>query len=531
MLESVTIKGVFARSRSGIDENRMPVVKYSGKDGERRSFVKPISTIVRGGLLALLLLATAAVADEKNTSPQPLIGYTEFRTDLPGGRHANVATMRAVVAAMDGTGRRVLAEELTREPDTWTQFAGWSPDGKLAIIGRGWESPENGRWEEEHKTFRYNAEGWLYDMYLLDLATGKAAEPHRRRPRQLSQHRPVLLAERPDEARLPGAHRRRLAPVPHGPRRHEQARLDQGLERVRLWLQRLARRPADRLPQELQGLRRRCRRLERSRDPDGPAVQLRSSWSSDGKHLLFVAGEHYNCHPYIVAADGTGLRKLADRAGYRGVIEFLDVPDFHGGSSDIPAWSADGKSVFYTAKVGPSVELFRVSLDGQSERLTRTAEGSLHYHPTPSPDGRWLAYGSKREWHPTALHHEPGGPLRAPAHRAGQGPRRHVAALAAAADVSRQVVDPIRTVDVDSACLAVDYGSFGDGVVSGSRSLRRRRTSHARVTGRRRSPREKACRSPRSTESTAMPSAAVVQRRAAIPMRRRHWSSTATTPG
>ena len=24
-----------------------------------------------------------------------LIGYTEFRTDLPGGRHANVATMRS----------------------------------------------------------------------------------------------------------------------------------------------------------------------------------------------------------------------------------------------------------------------------------------------------------------------------------------------------------------------------------------------------------------------------------------------------
>ena len=78
------------------------------------------------------------------------------------------------------------------------------------------------------------------------------------------------------------------------------------------------------------------------------------------------------------------------------MIAFLDIPDFHGGSSDIPAWSVDGNSVYYTAKVGDSVELFRVALDGRKDRLTQTPDGSLHYHPTPSPDGQWLAYGSKR---------------------------------------------------------------------------------------------------------------------------------------
>jgi Tol biopolymer transport system component len=129
----------------------------------------------------------------------------------------------------------------------------------------------------------------------------------------------------------------------------------------------------------------------------GHPFNFAPQWSGDGKHLLFVAGEHYDCHPYVVAADGTVLRKLADRGGYRGVVEFLDVPDFHGGSSDIPAWSADGMAVYYTAKLGPSVELFRVMLDGQSERLTQTPAGSLHYHPTPSPDGRWLVFGSKRD--------------------------------------------------------------------------------------------------------------------------------------
>ena len=34
----------------------------------------------------------------------------------------------------------------------------------------------------------------------------------------------------------------------------------------------------------------------------------------------------------------------------RGVTEFLDVPGFHGGSSDTPVWAADGRLIFHTAK-------------------------------------------------------------------------------------------------------------------------------------------------------------------------------------
>src|SRR5206468_4790219 len=93
------------------------------------------------------------------TPPDVLIGYTEFRTNLSGGRHANVITMRAAVVKADGSGRRLLAEELTSEANTWTQFAGWSPDGRVAVLNRGWESLENGKWEEEHKTFRFTKEG------------------------------------------------------------------------------------------------------------------------------------------------------------------------------------------------------------------------------------------------------------------------------------------------------------------------------------------------------------------------------------
>src|SRR5690606_12787563 len=92
-------------------------------------------------------------------------------------------------------------------------------------------------------------------------------------------------------------------------------------------------------------------------------------WSPDGNWLLFVSGEHYNCHPYLARPDGTELRKLADRNGYEGVIAFLDVEDFHGGSSDVPVWCKDGRWVYFTAAVEDRVELMRVSLDGAIEQL------------------------------------------------------------------------------------------------------------------------------------------------------------------
>ena len=128
----------------------------------------------------------------------------------------------------------------------------------------------------------------------------------------------------------------------------------------------------------------------------GHSFDFAPTWSPDGQWLLFVSGEHYDCHPHVVRADGTGLTKLADRGGYRGVTEFLDVPDFHHGSSDVPIWSQDSKSVFFTAKVGNNVELFQVAIGGEPVRLTSSVEGTLHYHPKPSPDGNWVVYGSKR---------------------------------------------------------------------------------------------------------------------------------------
>ncbi|MCA9033049.1 MAG: PD40 domain-containing protein, partial [Planctomycetaceae bacterium] len=129
----------------------------------------------------------------------------------------------------------------------------------------------------------------------------------------------------------------------------------------------------------------------------GHSFNFAPKWPPDGEWVAFVSGVHADCHPYVVRRDGTDLRKVADRGGYQGWMLFLDVPDYHQGSSDVPCWSADSKYLYYTAKIGDAVELMRASLDGQPEQLSHSEAGVLHYHPVASPDGKYVLFGSTRD--------------------------------------------------------------------------------------------------------------------------------------
>ena len=341
--------------------------------------------------------AQSPAAQEPTASPPPLLGYTEMQTNLPGGRHANVRTMRAAIVRADGTGAKMLASDLVNEPDAWTQFIGWSPDGRTAIIGRGWQSPENAKWEEEHKTFRFTQEGWKLDSFLYDLTTGKATNvtavdrvsfynggafywPHE--PTKLGFTALIDGNSHPFRMDLDGRNKVDLTKgsneFTYGFSGSNDGKHIAYHKNYQVFIA-----DADgSYPHQVE---------------TGHPFNFAPSWSADNQWVLFLSGEHYNCHPHIVRADGTGLQKLADRGGYKGVIAFLDVPDFHGGSSDVPVWSIDGKLVYYTAQVHDSVELFAVAPGGKPEQLTKSAPGTLHYHPEPSPDGQWLAYGSKRD--------------------------------------------------------------------------------------------------------------------------------------
>ena len=373
--------------------------RQSLRCADLRQYVEPKDGIVRTPLVILTLVSACIETGRAADTPWPTnwIGYTELRTDLPGGRHANVRTMRAALVKADGTGRRLIADELANEDDAWTQFAGWSPDGSIAIVGRGWQSPDNARWEEEHKQFRFTAQGWLYDSYLVNLSSGKAEN--------------VTLVERAS------FYNSGLFFWPNDPSKLGFTALVEGNSHP-FHMERDGRNKTDLTV----GSRAFAYGFNASRDghliayhksyqvfladADGSnARQIQTdkpfnfapTWSPDGKWVLFLAGEHYDCHPHVVRADGSGLRKLADRGGYKGFVDFLDGPDFHGGSSDVPVWSAHGRSVIYTASANGTVELFRVGLEGEPERLTTSVAGTLHYHPATSPDGQWLAYGSKRD--------------------------------------------------------------------------------------------------------------------------------------
>lgn len=348
--------------------------------------------IIPGLLIALASLASAEANDEAERLP--LIGYTEGRNDLQGGQYLNWKTNRACVVRADGTGRRVLAEELTKRDHSWTQFAGWSPDGRQAVVLSLWESPENAAWEREHRTFRMT-EGWLVDICPLEMATGRLTNltavdrvsiyntglfflpdgsGYGFTPLINGVSKPYLMnrdgSNKRDVSGSGGGFAYGYSVSPDGSRisYHENYQI---------------------FVSNVDGSDKR--RIE-----TGNPFNFVPQWSPDGAWLMFVSGEHYNCHPYLVRKDGTGLKKLADRGGYRGVVERLKHPDFHSESSDVPVWSPDSQHLFYTAKVADSIELMRVDLDGRVRPLTTSRPGTRHYHPAVSPDGQWILFGSDR---------------------------------------------------------------------------------------------------------------------------------------
>jgi len=92
----------------------------------RRTFLAALAT---GGPLGAGAIGSPPSG---TTRPPREIGFTQLRTNLPCGRHANTRTMRAMMAGLDGSAPKAIAGDLAKGPDHWTQFAGWSP-----LMGRG----------------------------------------------------------------------------------------------------------------------------------------------------------------------------------------------------------------------------------------------------------------------------------------------------------------------------------------------------------------------------------------------------------
>lgn len=345
-------------------------------------------------VLLTLTFCIAATGDEPGLV-KSLIGYTELQTNLPGGRHANVRTMRAIVSQLDGSTREELAPQLVDDPNVWTQFAGWSPSGAEAIVARGWQDPENAKWEETNRTFRMEPGNWMLDSFLVSLKNKESLNvtavdrvshyngglfflPDRR---TLGFTALMNGISKPYLMDLDGRNKRDVSGdgsgFAYGYSASPDGKIISYHENYQIFIAN-----AD--------------GTNKQHIPTGNPFNFGPTWSPDGQWLLFLSGEHGHSNPYVVRRDGQDLRKLADQNSYQGWILFLDVDDFHQGSSDTPVWSADGQSVFFTTQTATTTELCQVDLEGKFTQLTTSQEGTMHYHPKPSNDGNWLLYGSMR---------------------------------------------------------------------------------------------------------------------------------------
>ncbi|MCA9107451.1 MAG: PD40 domain-containing protein [Planctomycetales bacterium] len=340
-------------------------------------------------------MGAAHGASARGESTEPWIGYSVGRNDLPTGQFDNWRTQRARVVKADGTNDRAIGEALIENENSWTQFAGWSPDGAQAIVLSLWEDPLNAAWEREQRTFRMT-EGWMVDCCLVDLETG--AIDNLTEVERVSIYNTGLFF-------LPDGSGFGFTPlidgisVPFVMDRDGRNKRDVS-GRTRGFAYGFSASPDGELiayHENYQLVISKADGSDKRTIETGHPFNFAPAWSPDGQHLLFVSGEHYDCHPHIVDRAGNDLRKIADRGGYRGVVERLKHPDFHSESSDLPVWSRDGRSIFFTALVRDRVELMRASLDGKVSQLSDSAAGVRHYHPSPSPDGTQILFGSDRD--------------------------------------------------------------------------------------------------------------------------------------
>jgi serine/threonine protein kinase len=98
--------------------------------------------------------------------------------------------------------------------------------------------------------------------------------------------------------------------------------------------------------------------------------------SPDGNRLCFSYRKEGRAGLYLMNADGTGLRALAESFDVRGAA----------------SWSPDGKWVAVAANEGAGTRVFKVPVDGGPPvRLLDV----LSYNPVWSPDGRLIVYSAQ----------------------------------------------------------------------------------------------------------------------------------------
>lgn len=106
-----------------------------------------------------------------------------------------------------------------------------------------------------------------------------------------------------------------------------------------------------------------------------PTPDWRPALSPDGKQLLFYSYRAGNRHLWTMPADGGPARQLT----------FGDA-----GGDYTPVWSHDASRAFFASTRQGYYSLWSVAADGSDLKALTTTPADNY--PSPSPDGRWIAF-------------------------------------------------------------------------------------------------------------------------------------------
>ena len=98
--------------------------------------------------------------------------------------------------------------------------------------------------------------------------------------------------------------------------------------------------------------------------------------SPGGSQICFVAHSEGRARLYLMAADGTNVRRIAESLEARGA----------------PSWSPDGKWIAVAGSEGKANPLFKVPVDGGVPVSLVDGVNSVISNPVWSPDGRFILY-------------------------------------------------------------------------------------------------------------------------------------------
>ncbi len=322
------------------------------------------------------------------------ITYSTYRTNIPGLRHYNTRTLRPNLYSSKTNSSRIIAPHMIDSENSYTSVGFWNQDGERKVILQyRWEDPENAKWEEENNTFRYST-GWKsrdliadldnndavtdpigpadqykfnFGLFFLGNFSGKLAF------NALADDKSIAVIMNKD-----GSAKKQISDgqgFVYGLRASPNAKWIAYHSDYKI------------IVSEPDGSNPRVAKTPFS-------FAFNPKWSPDSRYITFVGNPNDKNSVMLLDTERWRLTQLADRGGYSGTAPLLDVYDFHGGGSDLPAWSHDGSWIYFTRRIGEAIEVFRINKDCKLEQITNSGKG-IKFEPELSPDGKYLSYISK----------------------------------------------------------------------------------------------------------------------------------------